>query len=68
MFKQLFSFFSTSKKRRRGSRKTRKLRTTRKLGTTRKMRGGWGGAEPVAKKSGSLFLMKGGWGEPIILK
>ncbi len=42
MFKQLFSFFSTSKKRRRGSRKTRKLRT-RKLGTTRKlgkMRGG----------------------------
>ena len=41
MFKQLFSFFSTSKKRRRGSRKlgTRKL-GTRKLRKLRSMRGG----------------------------
>lgn len=41
MFKQLFSFFSTSKKRRRGSRRlgTRKLET-RKLRKLRSMRGG----------------------------
>ena len=39
MFKQLFSFFSTSKKRRRGSHKTRKL-GTRKLRKLRSMRGG----------------------------
>jgi len=67
MFKQLFSFFSTSKKRRRGSRRlgTRKLET-RKLRKLRSMRGGWGGPIiPVVKKTG---LMKGGWGEPIIVK
>ena len=42
MFKQLFSFFSTSKKRRRGSRRlgtARKLET-RKLRKLGKMRGG----------------------------
>ena len=67
MFKQLFSFFSTSKKRRRGSRKlgTRKL-GTRKLRKLRSMSGGWGGPiMPDVKKSG---IMKGGWGEPIIVK
>ena len=56
MFKQLFSFFSTSKKRRRVG-TARKL-GTRKLRKLRSMRGGRGGPIiPDVKKSG---IMKGG--------
>ncbi len=62
MFKTLFPFFFTSKKKRR-TRKPAKLRRYKK---TLKMRGGWGGAEPIILDKKSNLLMKGGWGEPVV--
>ena len=62
MFKTLFPFFFTNKKKRR-TRKPAKLRRYKK---TLKMRGGWGGAEPIILNKKSNPIMKGGWGEPVV--
>ena len=61
MFQKLFSFFSTTKRRR-----TRKPAKLRKYKKTLKMRGGWGGADPIVLDKNSRPLMKGGWGEPVV--